>query len=167
MITRVLVADKLSAESFTELVDRGVDVRFQPDLNKDTLVKAIPGFKVLIVRSTVVTAEAIDAAADLALVVRAGSGTNNIDVDAASARGIFVSNCPGKNSVAVAELAIGLMLSIDRRISDNVLALRAGQWNKKGFSIARGIKGQRLGLVGFGSVAREVAKRAKPLGMTV
>ena len=78
----------------------------------------------------------------LKLIVRAGAGVNTIDIKAATAaKGIKVANCPGKNGIAVAELAIGLMLSLDRRIPDNVAALRAGQWNKKEFSKARGLYG--------------------------
>jgi D-3-phosphoglycerate dehydrogenase len=99
--------------------------------------------------------------------VRAGAGVNTIDVAAASGRGIYVSNCPGRNSVAVAELALGLILAIDRRIPDNVADLRAGKWNKKEYSRARGLMGQTLGLLGFGHIGREVARRARAFGMPV
>src|SRR5215218_10060388 len=94
----------------------------------------------------------------LALIVRAGGGVNTIDVAAASRRGIYVSNCPGKNAVAVAELAFALMLALDRRIPDNVVDLRGGRWNKKEFSKARGLFGRTLGLIGFGNIAQEVAR---------
>ncbi len=167
MTTRVLVADALASEAFDDLRHAGVEVDVRPDLGAAALAGALAGYKVLVVRSTEVTEAALEAADCLALVVRAGSGTNNIDVAAASARGIFVSSCPGKNSVAVAELAFGLMLVLDRRIADNVIALREGRWDKKGFSKARGLKGQRLGLVGFGNIAREVADRAHAFGMPV
>jgi D-3-phosphoglycerate dehydrogenase len=99
--------------------------------------------------------------------VRAGAGYNTIDVAAASAHGIYVSNCPGKNSVAVAELAFGLMLALDRRIPDNVAALREGRWDKKTFSKAAGLKGRTLGLLGFGSIAQAVARRAQAFGMDI
>jgi D-3-phosphoglycerate dehydrogenase len=99
--------------------------------------------------------------------VRAGAGVNTIDVAAASRRGIYVSNCPGKNAVAVAELAMGLMLALDRRIPENVDQLRAGRWNKKEFSKAQGLYGRTLGLIGFGSIAQEVARRARAFGMPV
>ena len=122
--------------------------------------------EVLIVRSTKVTADMMDAGG-LALIVRAGAGYNTIDVAAASARGIYVSNCPGKNSIAVAELAFGLMLSLDRRIPDNVADLRAGRWNKAEYSKARGLHGRTLGLLGFGNIAQEVARRAQAFGMDV
>ena len=88
-------------------------------------------------------------AGSLSLVVRAGAGYNTIDVAAASRRGIYVSNCPGKNAIAVAELAFGLILALDRRIPDNVADLRAGKWNKKEFSKARGLYGRTLGLLGL------------------
>ena len=104
-------------------------------------------------------------AGPLALIVRAGAGYNTIDVKAASARGIYVSNCPGRNAVAVAELAFGLMLALDRRIPDNVADLRAGRWNKKEYSKATGLKGRTLGLLGFGSIGQEVARRAQAFGM--
>ena len=99
--------------------------------------------------------------------VRAGAGFNTIDVAAASRRGIYVSNCPGKNSVAVAELAFGLILSLDRRIPDNVAALRAGKWNKGEFSKARGLFGRTLGLIGLGQIGREMVPRAHAFGMNV
>ena len=108
----------------------------------------------------------LDAGA-LSLIVRAGAGVNTIDVAAASKRGIYVSNCPGKNSVAVAELAMGLILALDRRIPDNVAELRAGKWNKKEYSKARGLFGRTLGLLGFGHIGQEVATRARAFGMPV
>jgi len=111
-----------------------------------------------------VTAEMMDAG-NLALIVRAGAGYNTIDVGAASARGIYVSNCPGKNAIAVAELTLGLILALDRRIPDNVAALRAGRWDKKTFAKAKGIHGSTLGLLGFGSIAQEVARRAQSFGI--
>src|SRR5919197_750281 len=93
------------------------------------------------------------------------AGCDTIDVGTASKRGIYVSNCPGKNSVAVAELAFGLMLALDRRIPDNVADLRAGKWNKKEYSQARGLFGRTLGLLGYGNIGQEMAKRAHAFGM--
>jgi D-3-phosphoglycerate dehydrogenase len=103
----------------------------------------------------------------LSLVVRAGAGYNTIDVATASARGIYVSNCPGKNAIAVAELAFALLLSLDRRVPDNVAELRAGTWNKKEYSKARGLYGRTLGLLGYGNIGQEVAKRAHAFGMPI
>jgi D-3-phosphoglycerate dehydrogenase len=107
------------------------------------------------------------AAGQIKLVVRAGAGFNTIDVAAASRRGIYVSNCPGKNSIAVAELAFALILALDRRIADNVIALRRGEWNKKEFSKARGLFGRTLGLVGVGKIGAEMIPRAAAFGMRV
>jgi D-3-phosphoglycerate dehydrogenase len=106
-------------------------------------------------------------AGHLSLIVRAGAGYNTIDVAHASARGIYVSNCPGRNAIAVAELAFGLILALDRRIPDNVATLRAGTWNKKEFSQAAGLFGKTLGLLGFGSIGQELARRAQGFGLDV
>ena len=124
------------------------------------------GADVLVVRSTKVTAAMLDAGR-LSLIVRAGAGYNTIDVAGASTRGIYVSNCPGKNAIAVAELTFGLMLALDRRIPDNVAELRAGKWNKKAYSKARGLRGQTLGVLGIGSIAQEVIRRAAAFGLDV
>jgi D-3-phosphoglycerate dehydrogenase len=107
------------------------------------------------------------AAGPIKLVVRAGAGYNTIDVAAASKRGIYVSNCPGKNSIAVAELAFALILALDRRVVDNAVALRRGEWNKKEFSKARGLFGRTLGLIGVGKIGQEMIARAQAFGMTV
>ncbi len=165
---RVLIADKFEQSGRDGLAQAGCDVAYQPGLKDDALAKAVTEVQpdVLVVRSTNVT-EPILAAGALKLVVRAGAGYNTIDVAAASRRGIYVSNCPGKNSIAVAELAFGLILSLDRRIPDNVIALRACQWNKAEFSKARGLYGRTLGLIGLGQIGREVAARARAFGMRV
>jgi D-3-phosphoglycerate dehydrogenase len=165
---KVLVADKFEKSGLEALTAAGCEVFFQPDASGDSLVEAIRTSQaaVLVVRSTQVTAPMMDAGS-LSLIVRAGAGVNTIDVAAASKRGIYVSNCPGKNSVAVAELTMGLILALDRRIPANVSELKAGKWNKKEYSKAKGLMGQTLGLLGFGHIGREVAKRAKAFGMPV
>ena len=129
---KVLVADKFEQSGLDGISAAGCDVLYEPDLKDDGLATAIraSGADVLVVRSTKVTAPMLDAGR-LSLVVRAGAGYNTIDVAAASTRGIYVSNCPGKNAIAVAELTLGLILALDRRIPDNVADLRAGKWNKK------------------------------------
>jgi D-3-phosphoglycerate dehydrogenase len=165
---KVLIADKFEQSGIDALTAAGCEVISQPDLKDDTLVTALgeTGADVLVVRSTKVTEPMLDAGR-LSLIVRAGAGYNTIDVAAASKRGIYVSNCPGKNSIAVAELAIGLMLALDRRIPDNVAELRRGAWNKKEYSKAQGLAGLTLGLLGLGNIAQEVARRAAALGMPV
>jgi D-3-phosphoglycerate dehydrogenase len=164
----VLVADKFEQSGREGLQAIGCEVSFQPDLKDDALVAAIAEQQpdVLVVRGTKVT-EPMLAAGPLKLIVRAGAGYNTIDVAAASRRGIYVSNCPGKNSIAVAELAFALILALDRRIPDAVIALRAGAWNKKEFSKARGLFGRKLGLVGLGKIGQEMIPRAKAFGMPV
>jgi D-3-phosphoglycerate dehydrogenase len=165
---RVLIADAFETSGRDGLAALGCDVVYEPKLKDQSLVDAIRDQKpdVLIVRSTQVT-EAALTAGPLKLVVRAGAGYNTIDVAAASNRGIYVSNCPGKNSVAVAELAFGLILALDRRIADNVISLRAGKWNKTEFSKAKGLYGRTLGIVGTGQIAQELITRAKAFGMPV
>ena len=163
---KVLIADKFEHSGRDGLQAIGCEISFQPDLKDDALRNTIAKEQpdVLVVRGTKVT-EAMLSAGPLKLIVRAGAGYNTIDVAAASRRGIYVSNCPGKNSIAVAELAFALILALDRRIADNVIALRAGEWNKKEFSQARGLFGRVLGLVGLGSIAQEMIPRAKAFGM--
>ena len=165
---KVLIADKFEQSGRDCLQALGAKISFQPDLKDAALVEAIAQQQpdVLIVRGTKVT-EAMLAAAPLKLVVRAGAGYNTIDVAAASRRGIYVANCPGKNSIAVAELAFALILALDRRIADNVIAMRAGQWNKREFSKARGLFGRTLGLVGVGKIGQEMIPRARAFGMPV
>jgi D-3-phosphoglycerate dehydrogenase len=165
---RVLIADKFEQSGRDGLDAAGCEFSYQPDVKDDALVEAISSYdpEVLVVRSTRVTEPMLDAGA-LKLIVRAGAGYNTIDVAAASRRGVYVSNCPGKNSVAVAELAFALILALDRRVADNVIQLREGKWNKKEFSKARGLLGRTLGLVGTGQIGREVAARARAFGMNV
>ncbi|HKR01821.1 MAG TPA: 3-phosphoglycerate dehydrogenase family protein [Pyrinomonadaceae bacterium] len=164
----VLIADKFEQSGRDGLAAIGCEVTFQPDLKDEALVEAIRTLNpdVLVVRSTKVTEAALSAGA-LKLVVRAGAGYNTIDVAAASRRGIYVSNCPGKNAIAVAELAFALILALDRRVADNVIALRRGEWNKKEFSKARGLYGRTLGLIGTGQIGREMIPRARAFGMQV
>jgi D-3-phosphoglycerate dehydrogenase / 2-oxoglutarate reductase len=165
---KVLVADKFEKSGLDGLKTAGCDVLYQPDLKDDALTAAIgeSAADVLVVRSTTVTGAMLESGG-LSLVVRAGAGYNTIDVAAASARGIYVSNCPGKNAIAVAELAFALLLALDRRVPDNVVELRAGSWNKKEYSKARGLFGRTLGLLGYGNIGQEMAKRAHAFGMPI
>ena len=165
---KVLVADKFEKSGLEGLRALGCDVIYEPDATDTALAAAVArsGASVLVVRSTQVPAAVLDAG-PLALIVRAGAGVNTIDVAGASQRGIYVSNCPGKNAVAVAELAMALILSLDRRLPDNVAELRAGTWNKKEYAKARGLHGRTLGLLGFGNIGQETASRARAFGMPV
>src|SRR5687767_4911876 len=165
---KVLIADKFEESGREGLLALGCKISYQPDLKDDALVAAVAETRpdVLVVRSTKVTEPMLDAGS-IKLVVRAGAGYNTIDVAAASKRGIYVSNCPGKNSIAVAELAFALILALDRRIVDNVVTLRRGEWNKKEFSKARGLYGRTLGLIGVGKIGQEMVSRARAFGMPV
>jgi D-3-phosphoglycerate dehydrogenase len=165
-MTKILLADKLHPTCIAALQQiKMMEVINRPELNADTLAAALGDIDILVVRSTKVTADALAAAKSLSLIIRAGAGVNTIDVKAASARGIYVTNCPGKNAAAVAELTLGLILSIDRHIPDNVIELRQGRWNKKKFSKAQGLKGRTLGIIGLGPIGREVLARSRPFGL--
>ena len=166
---RILIADKLSQSAQAALEGAGHDVLSQPGLKGDALTEALREARpqVLVVRSTKVNAAALDASAGLELVVRAGAGVDTIDVEAASARGIFVANCPGKNADAVAELTLGLVLALDRQLPDNVADARAGKWRKGHYGKAAGVKGRTLAVVGVGAIGEGVIKRAQSFGMRV
>lgn len=165
---RVLFADKLSDRARVRLASAGFEVLVEPDLAGEALAQRVAeaGAEVLVVRSTKVDA-AVIAAPELSLVVRAGAGVNTIDLDAASERGVFVSNCPGKNADAVAELTIGLLVAVDRHLAAADGDLKAGRWNKKAYSKADGLAGRRIGILGLGDIGRGVAKRAAAFGMEV
>lgn len=166
---RVLIADKLPDAARTHLQEAGFEVVFTPDSSGATLTEALRTHnpQALIVRSTKVEAEHIEAAKSLRLIVRAGAGVNTIDMAAASAHAVCVANCPGMNAVAVAELAFGHLLNADRRIADGVADLRAGQWRKKVYSQSHGLKGRTLGVIGCGSIGREMIQRAQAFDMRI
>jgi D-3-phosphoglycerate dehydrogenase / 2-oxoglutarate reductase len=169
MSVKVLIADKLPDAAIERLDGLDCSVVYDQSLKDDELVEAMREEQpqVVIVRSTKINREMIEATESLGLIIRAGAGYNTIDVQAASERSVYVANCPGKNAVAVAELAMGLLLSIDRRIPDNVAELREGTWNKKEYSQAEGILGKMLGIIGTGRIGQEVIARAKAFGMPV
>lgn len=164
---KVLIADKLSAVAVSELESLGCKVVMNPDLSAESLPEAIGDSEVLVVRSTKVTADTINAAKNLSLIIRAGAGVNTIDLDTASSQGIHVANTPGKNTDAVAELAIGHLIAADRRIVAANRDMAAGNWKKKEYGNARGLKGRTLGIIGLGAIGKAVAKRAIGLDMEV
>ncbi len=166
---RVLVADKFEETGLEGLRSLGCEVYYEPKLEGEALGWRLrdTAAEVLVVRSTKVTVAEMDQARSLSLVVRAGAGVNTIDLPGASARAISVSNCPGKNAVAVAELAWGLILALDRRIADQTADLKAGLWNKAEYGKARGLAGRTLGIAGFGAIGREVASRGRAFDMEV
>src|SRR3989339_798546 len=167
MKMKVLIADKFPEVYIQKLKDADIEVIYNAKLGENDLPEAIQDIDCLIVRSTNVNAATIEKSNKLNLIVRAGAGVNNIDIATANKKGIYVSNCPGKNSIAVAELAVGLMLALDRRIPANVADFKAGKWNKGEYSKAEGLFGKTLAIVGYGAIGKEVAKRAQALGMNI
>src|SRR4051794_36605908 len=163
----LLFADRLPEQTILDLEARGHVCVMEPELTADDLPGRIAGFDGLVVRSTKVRRAVFEAADRLALVIRAGAGTNTIDTDAAATRGVLVSNVPGRNAAAVAELTMGLLIAIDRRIADNVADLREGRWDKRRYSKAEGLLGSTMGIVGLGSIGLAVAERAVAFGIEV
>ena len=164
---KILLADAFPQPQLERLRGDGHECELAPALTGDDLPRAVPGFDALVVRSTRVAATTLESAQSLRLVVRAGAGTNTIDTVRARELGIDVCNVPGANALAVAELTMGLIISADRRIPDNVADLRDGAWNKKRYSKARGLFGRSLGIVGVGAIGMAVAERAAAFGMQV
>jgi D-3-phosphoglycerate dehydrogenase len=164
---RLLIADKFPPHQIEVLRRLGLEVDYRPDAKGPTLVEAARQASLLIVRGSEVPAAVFENAPSLSLVIRAGAGVNTIDVKAASARGVYVTNCPGQNALAVAELTWGLILALDRRIPDAVAALREGKWQKGRFSAARGLHGRTLGVLGLGAIGRAVCARGLAFGMRV
>jgi len=164
---KILFADALP-ESYIDLLrQQGDECIVAPELGADDIPDVIKGIDVLVVRSTRVTAETIDRSDVLGLIVRSGAGTNTIDCQAAASSGIYVCNVPGTNSIAVAELTLGLLLALDRHIPAAANDLRNGTWNKDGYSKADGLMGKTFGIVGVGEIGLAVAERARSFGMTV
>ncbi|PIE02923.1 MAG: hypothetical protein CSA81_04215 [Acidobacteria bacterium] len=164
---KILFADKFPEQYQTELTKLGHEITFMPDMSADDLPNHIVDKEVLVVRSTKVTAATIEASNKLALIIRAGAGYNTIDTQAAARKGVFVCNTPGQNSIAVAEVAMGLLISIDRQIPDNVIEMRQKHWDKKRFSKTQGLFGRNIGIVGMGQIGFQVAKRASAFGMNI
>lgn len=164
---KILIADTFPESYQSELTKNGHQITSNPTLQGDTLTAAIDGHEILIVRSTRVEADTLAAGKSLKLVIRAGAGTNTIDKAQAAKNGIRVCNVPGANALAVAELAIGLIISIDRNIPNNVNDLKNNVWAKKKYSAAQGLYGQKLGLLGLGAIGLAVAERAAAFGIQV
>jgi D-3-phosphoglycerate dehydrogenase len=164
---KLLVADRFETHALEELRHLGVEVVYDPECTAETLPRKLAGVGILIVGQTEVRAAAIEAGRSLHLIVKAGAGTAGIDLLTASARGIYVANCAGKEAVAVAELVMGLVCALDRRIPEAVIGLRDGRWERGELAKADGLHGRTLGLVGFGAVGREVAARGRAFGMHV
>lgn len=164
---KALIADKFPEQYVSKIKELGIDVVYDPKLGEEQIANVSSDYNIIVVRSTKVNAKAIENGKNLYLIVRAGAGVDNIDIAAANKKGVYVANCPGKNSIAVAELTIGLMIALDRRIPDNVKDFHNGVWNKAEYSKANGLYGRNLALIGVGNIGKEVAKRALAFGMNV
>lgn len=166
---KVLVADRFEKAGLDGLKALGCEVVYEPTAGAEGIAEAIAKAApdVLVVRSSKVRAPALADAGGLKVIIRAGAGVDNIDVPAATERGIAVCNCPGMNSVAVAETVFAHLLCCDRRIPEQTADARAGRWNKKEYGKAKGLKGMTLGVVGAGAIGRAVIKRAIAFEMDV
>jgi len=164
---RILVTCELPEFALEELRALGAEVQYEPKLRAEALREAIAGIGILVVSAKRVSPEVITRGSALQMIVRAGPGPGDIAMEEASTQGVFVAHCPDQHAAAVAELALGLLLALDRRIVDNTLALREGRWMRGEFKDARGLAGRTLGILGYGSIGRELARRARAFGMHV
>jgi D-3-phosphoglycerate dehydrogenase len=163
----ILITDPIAPQGVELLNTAGWTVDLRPGLSPAELKAVVGQYQALIIRSqTQATAEVIQAAERLKVIGRAGAGVDNVDVEAATKRGILVMNTPGGNSISVAEHTLGLVLALARHIAQADQAMKQGRWEKKKF-VGRELRGKTLGLIGFGKVGQEVAKRARYLGMHV
>ena len=162
---RLLIADKLHPRAVEELRTLPIEVVYEPELTKESLATQLQNVGILVVRSKEVTAEAILGARQLNLIVRAGAEASTIDLKAASKGGVYVANCPGKNAGAVAELVMGQLVALDRRIPDAVFSLRNQRWERGEYGKAEGLAGKTIGIAGFGAIGQEVAVRARAFGL--
>ncbi|NPV83841.1 MAG: 3-phosphoglycerate dehydrogenase [Candidatus Aminicenantes bacterium] len=167
-MTKILVADTLDKEAVAELQKvPGFEVTVKTGLSEPELVQIIPEFEVAVVRSaTKITRPVIEAGKNLKLLIRAGIGLDNIDVAAAKERGIEVANTPAATSISVAEHTLGLMLGAVRHHGPANLTMKQHKWEKKAFTGTE-LYGKTLGIIGFGRIGKEVARRAMAFGMTV
>jgi len=165
---KLLICDPVAPDAIAKMRAAGVEVDVRDDISADELMEVIPEYHGMVVRSrTKVRQPLIDVAENLKLIVRGGVGLDNIDVDYARSKGITVMNTPAASSISVAELTIGYLFALARRIPDATASMRAGKWEKKAFSKATELTGKTLGLIGCGRIGQQVAKRAAALGMTV
>ena len=162
---KILLADKFPSFGIDLLSALGHSCILKPDLLEDDLPHEVSDAEILVVRSTKVTQKTIRSAPNLKMIIRAGAGTNTIDKSEASLKKIPVCNVPGRNAAAVAELVMGLIISIDRNIPDNVLDLRQGCWNKKRYGASEGLYGKSLGVIGVGAIGLAVLERARGFGL--
>jgi D-3-phosphoglycerate dehydrogenase len=165
---KILIADSISPRGVEELSRDGVlEVAFQTGLSESELVKIIPEFSALVVRSqTKVTAQILNAGARLRVVGRAGVGVDNVDVETATRRGIIVLNAPGGNTVSTAEHAFSLVLCVARKIPQADASMREKSWDRKNFEGVE-LYNKTLGVIGVGRIGSELSRRAIAFGMRI
>lgn len=164
---KVLVCDAVAPETVQALQDAGIQVDNRPEISPDELLRDAAHYDAMVVRSrTKIPKEVIDAASNLKIVVRGGVGLDNIDVPYAKAKGVEVRNTPKASSHSVAELALGYMLALARKIPQASMSMTAGEWKKKQLKGSE-IAGKTLGLIGFGNIGRALGTKAAALGMDV
>ena len=164
---KVLICDKTAAEAIQAMRDAGIEVDNRPEITAEELVRDAAQYDGMVVRSrTKITKEIIDAAPNLKIIVRGGVGLDNIDVKYAESKGIAVRNTPKASSDSVAELTIGYLLALARKIPQATASMVAGEWRKKELEGTE-IAGKTLGLIGLGNIGQAVAWRASALGMKV
>ncbi|HDD36674.1 MAG TPA: phosphoglycerate dehydrogenase, partial [Archaeoglobus veneficus] len=164
---KVLVSDPISDEAIKAMKDAGLKVDIKTGLSEDELIKIIPNYDAIVVRSqTKVTSNVIGAAKNLKIIGRAGVGVDNIDVNAATQKGIVVVNAPGGNTVSTAELTVGMILAAARRIPQACKSVKEGKWERKKF-VGMELRGKTIGIIGLGRVGYEVAKRMRAFEMNI
>lgn len=167
MTMKVLICDTVAPETIQALVDAGIQVDNRPEISAAELLRDAANYHAMVVRSrTKIPKEVIDAATNLKIVVRGGVGLDNIDVPYARAKGIEVRNTPKASSNSVAELALGYMLALARKIPQASMSMTAGEWKKKQLKGSE-IAGKTLGLIGFGNIGGALGAKAAALGMNV
>ncbi len=164
---RVLICDAVAPETIQALQEAGIEVDNRPDITAEELLRGIAAYDGMVVRSrTKVGADVLDAATNLQIVVRGGVGLDNIDLAHAKSKGIEVRNTPKASSNSVAELALGYMLAMARRIPQSTMSMTAGEWKKKQLKGSE-ISGKTLGLIGYGNIGGLLGQKALALGMNV
>ncbi|KAM7407470.1 hypothetical protein PAMA_003276 [Pampus argenteus] len=164
-IRTVLISESVDPRCRAILQENGIQVTEKQNMKKDELIAEIKDYDGLVVRSaTKVTADVIDAGSNLKIIGRAGTGVDNVDVDAATRSGIIVMNTPNGNTISAAELTCALLMSLSRNVPQAVMSMKAGNWDRKKFMGAE-LYGKVLGIIGLGRIGKEVASRMQSFGM--
>jgi len=164
---KILVACELPQSALDELAPLASELCYRPNLTAYQLRDCLADVGILVVGAVRVSPEAIAAGRALQMIVHAGCGPGEIAVERASTAGVFVTHCPDQHAQAVAELTLGLILALDRRIVENTIALKDGRWIRSELADARGLAGRTIGIMGYGAIGRSVARLAQAFQMRV